>query len=213
MNAKKINLLLVDDDVVFSSLFKLLMDREPAKERFNIETAENLQDCFATLQSGNTDIVLLDLGLSETTGLETIDKFHETFPDVPVIVLTANSDETIAVDSIKKGASAFIEKGCLNCKDLIRTILHSLERHEIRQQLKIEKQNAQNYLDLAGVIIVLVDTDQNITMVNKAGCRLLGYSDDQLLSMNWFDIFAPSGKRDILKEKFNRSIADSSSSG
>jgi len=208
MNENKINILLVEDDIVFTCHFNTMIAKDPAKDRFNIETVENLKDCFSTLESGNTDIVLLDLGLSETTGLETIDKFHKTFPDTPVIVLTANSEETIGIESIKKGASAFLEKYNLNCKDVTRTILHSLERHEIQQQLKIEKQNVRNYLDLAGVIIVSIDTDQKISMINKTGCRLLGYCEDELLSMNWFETFSPSEKRDTLKEKFNRSIAE-----
>lgn len=208
MSVKKINLLLVEDNIGFTTIFKVMMEKDPVAKRFNIETVENLNDCFNTLQSHDTDIVLLDLGLSDTTGLETIDTFHKTFPDVPVIVLTAHSEETIGVDSIKNGASAFVEKCSLNSKDLIRTILHSLERHEIYQQLKTEKQNVRNYLDLAGAIIVSIDTDQTITMINKAGCKLLEYSEEQLLSKNWFDLFCPSEKRDALKEKFNRSISE-----
>ena len=140
MNENKIDILLVEDDVVFTCHFNTMIAKDPAKDRFNIETVKNLKDCFSTLKSGNTDIVLLDLGLSETTGLETIDKFHKTLPDVPVIVLTANSDESIGIDSIKKGASAFIEKSNLTSKNLVRIILHSLERHEIQRQLKTEKQ-------------------------------------------------------------------------
>lgn len=208
MNTEKINLLVVEDDEGFASLLKITLRKDSYEERFNIINAVNLQDCFSVLQSRDTDIVILDLGLPGTTGLETIEKFHKTFPDVPVIVLTANSDESVGIESIKKGASAFIEKSNINCKDLTRTILHSLERHEIQQQLKAEKQKAQTYLDLAGVIIVSIDTDQKISMINKSGCRQLGYSEAQLLKKNWFDIFSPSGKRKSLKEKFDRIITE-----
>jgi len=208
MNEKKINILLVEDDVGFSRLFNLKMEKDSVTRRFNIETVESLKDCFTTIESGNTDIVLLDLGLLETSGLETIEKFHNTCPDMPVIVLTAHSEESIGIESIKKGASAFLEKQNLDNKNIARTILHSLERHEIQQQLKIEKQNVNDYLDLAAVIIVTIDTNQKITMVNKTGCQLLGYSDDDLLGKNWFDIFTPSEKKMRLKKQFDTIITE-----
>ncbi len=91
MNVKKINILLVEDDAVSSRLFNLMIDKSPASERFSVESVTSLKECFNTLESGNTDIVLLDLGLSDSTGLETIETFHKTCPDIPVIVLTANS--------------------------------------------------------------------------------------------------------------------------
>ena len=77
MNTEKINILLVEDDPGFTRLFELMMKKETTTERFNIQTAQSMKDCFTTLESGDTDIVLLDLGLSETTGLETIEKFHK----------------------------------------------------------------------------------------------------------------------------------------
>lgn len=208
MNVKKINILLVEDDIVFSRLFDLKMGKDPSADRFSFETVSNLEDCFKILTNGDIDIVLLDLGLTDTNGLETIEKFHETCPDSPVIVLTAHSEETIGIESIKKGASAFLEKNEFNTNELVRTILHSLERHEIQQQLKIEKQNVRDYLDLAGVIILSIDTDQQITMINKAGCKLLGYSDNELLGKNWFDIFSPSKKTAVLKENFSKIISN-----
>lgn len=208
MSVKKINVLLVEDNQEFSNQLIRMIKKNPAAAQFSFELATSLKECFTTLESGNTDIVLLDLGLSDSHGLETIETFRQTYPDIPVIILTAHSEKSIGLKSIKKGASDFLEKEDINSKELIRAILHSLERHEIQQQLRIERQNVRDYLDLAGVIIISIDIDQKITMINKVGCRTLGYSDEELLGKNWFDTFSPSRKANTLKRKFSKIIAN-----
>ncbi len=58
-------------------------------------------------------------------------------------------------------------------------------------ELKIEKDTSQNYLDIAGVIIVALNDSGDITLINKKGCEILGGTEDYLIGKNWFDLFAP----------------------
>ena len=50
-------------------------------------------------------------------------------------------------------------------------------------------QQAQYYFDHVDSLIVLIDTGENVRMINRAGCRLLGYPQDRVLGSNWFDTF------------------------
>ena len=54
-----------------------------------------------------------------------------------------------------------------------------------------EKGKAQRYLDIAGVIMVALNADGKITLINKRGCEVLGYSEHELLGKNWFDTCIP----------------------
>jgi diguanylate cyclase (GGDEF)-like protein/PAS domain S-box-containing protein len=62
--------------------------------------------------------------------------------------------------------------------------------HELRE----ERDRAQSYLDIAGTIVVLVDVDDRIVLVNRAGCQLLGYEHDELVGQDAFDFLCPADR-------------------
>jgi PAS domain S-box-containing protein len=70
--------------------------------------------------------------------------------------------------------------------------------------LQKEREKAQLYLDVAGVVILALDTDQKITLVNRRGCELLGYEEKDVIGKNWFDTFSPEKERLEGKREFER---------
>jgi len=64
-------------------------------------------------------------------------------------------------------------------------------------------ERSQNYLDVAAVIILVLDTDGNIDMINQMGCLVLGYDEDELVGQNWFDLCVPSESNEGLKELYD----------
>jgi PAS domain S-box-containing protein len=67
-----------------------------------------------------------------------------------------------------------------------------------------ERDRAKNYLDIAGVIIVIIDSDQKVRLINKKGCGILGYEEKEIVGENWFDTFIPKRKRDEVKTAFKK---------
>lgn len=67
-----------------------------------------------------------------------------------------------------------------------------------------ERDRAKNYLDIAGVIIVIIDSDQKVSLINKKGCGILGYEEKEIIGENWFDTFIPKRKRDEVKAAFKK---------
>ncbi len=63
---------------------------------------------------------------------------------------------------------------------------------------------AQKYLDIAGVILLVLNTDGTVGLINKKGCEILGYSEDEIIGKNWFDCFIPVTIRSELREKFKK---------
>ncbi|MDQ3046077.1 MAG: PAS domain S-box protein [Bacteroidota bacterium] len=77
------------------------------------------------------------------------------------------------------------------------------EQVKYEQQLKEEKLKAQNYLDVAGVVLVLLDRKCHVQLINKMGCELLGYREKDILNKNWFE-FIPIEVRSKMKKVFTR---------
>jgi PAS domain S-box-containing protein len=73
--------------------------------------------------------------------------------------------------------------------------------------LQEERDKAQKYLDIAGVILIAINRDGNVTLINKKGCDILGYDEREIVGMNWFDNFIPERLRDIIKPVSEKLLA------
>ncbi len=78
------------------------------------------------------------------------------------------------------------------------------ERKHADQLLRKEKDRAQKYLDVAAVILVAIDTEQRVGLINKKGCEILGYSEEEIIAKNWFDNFLPKRIKEEMKGVFNK---------
>lgn len=85
--------------------------------------------------------------------------------------------------------------------------------HEIQRRihtesaLRRERDRAQNYLDIAGVILVVIDSGQKVVLINKRGCKILELPEEAILGCNWFETFLPTAKQNVVKDSFNRIVA------
>lgn len=77
------------------------------------------------------------------------------------------------------------------------------ELKKAEESLRLEKEKAQKYLDVARVMMVVIDTDQKVSLINKKGCEILGCDENEIIGKNWFDNFIPLRKRDEVKAVFN----------
>lgn len=76
-----------------------------------------------------------------------------------------------------------------------------------QEELRRERDKAQKYLDIAGVILVVIDADRKVSLINKKGCEVLGYTEDEIIGRNWFDNFFPRQDRDRVKSGFEQLMA------
>jgi|GEM_PF-502526 len=87
------------------------------------------------------DVVLLDLNLPDSTGLDTLTAVMDCEPVVPVIVLTGVRDNTTGIEAVSRGAQEYLVKDDVTAPLLVRTIAHAMERHQ--QQLERERRQAE----------------------------------------------------------------------
>ncbi len=81
------------------------------------------------------------------------------------------------------------------------------DRKLAEKSLLREKERAQQYLDVANTIIVVINTQRQITLLNKKGYELLGYQEGELYLKNWFEVAIPEAKRETVSEYFNKILS------
>ncbi|RXE56397.1 histidine kinase [Methanoculleus taiwanensis] len=83
---------------------------------------------------------------------------------------------------------------------------------EQQKNTEKERDRAQSYLDVAAVLLVVINADQTIALVNRRGCELLGYREDELLGKNWFDVVIPERIREDTRQAFTHRLSGIASS-
>jgi len=130
MPENKINILLIEDNDGDAVLINEML-YEIRLKKFELNRSHNLKEGITFLENNKIDIVLLDLSLPDSSGLNTFLKLHEKFPDIPAILLTGLNDEELAVNSVQAGAQDYLVKGAIDSTLLLRAILYGIERSRL----------------------------------------------------------------------------------
>ena len=130
-----IKVLLIEDDEGHARLiYKYL-----SKARnifFDTNRADLMSAGFEFLDKNKVDVILSDLGLPDSIGVETFRKLHSRCPDIPVIVLTALDDESTALSAMQSGAQDYLVKGQIDTIQLVRSIRYAIERQRLAAELE-----------------------------------------------------------------------------
>lgn len=119
-------ILLIEDNPGDARLIKETLRGAPGK--FSIQVAERLADGLKALLCENFDVILLDLGLPDSHGLEALEKIQTRFSHLPVVIMTSTSDEDLAVQAVQLGAQDYMVKGQADGNLLRRALLYAIER-------------------------------------------------------------------------------------
>ena len=139
MKAENIPILLVEDNPGDARLIREML-REPGGEWFSLSQADRLADGLALLEGHAVGLVLLDLTLPDSVGLDTFMRFHARAPEVPIIVLTGMDDEILALNAVKNGAQDYLIKGEVGGGLLLRSMRYALERKRAERALRESEQ-------------------------------------------------------------------------
>ncbi len=110
-------------------LTSLLTEKQPG--RFHIDQVGQLSSAVERLNQGGIDVVLLDLSLPDSYGLDSFVRLQASFPSIPVVLMTGIEDETLALEAVKKGAQDYLVKGDMDARLLARAIPYAIERQKL----------------------------------------------------------------------------------
>jgi DNA-binding response OmpR family regulator len=135
-SCQSLHLLLVEDNPDDACLVRRTIQRS-GLSNWNLVQVERLSEAIAICQDYQDladqtfDLVLLDLRLPDSTGLNTLSQFRNTMPTLPIVVLTASDDEMFALRAIQLGAQDYLIKETTSIQQLIKSVRFAVERSAI----------------------------------------------------------------------------------
>ncbi|SFR32355.1 bacterio-opsin activator domain-containing protein [Halogeometricum limi] len=147
-----------------------------------------LADGLDRLDDTPIDVVLLDLNLPDSEGLETLRTVRERTSATPIVVITGLSDRKTGMDALEQGAEEYLAKGEVNPDLLVRSLYHAIERKAHER----EREQYRTLIETVSDGVYAVDDDSRFTLVNDAFAEMTGYSRDALLGtssslLGWAD--------------------------
>ena len=167
-------LLLVEDNPGDARLLREMLVT-PGSNRMELRQTGCMSEAEKYLGEHAVDIVLLDLGLPDTEGLEAVRRAHAVAPRVPLVVLTGLDDESLAVQALQEGAQDYLVKGQIEARGLLRVLRYAVERKSTEDALFVEKERAQTTLNCIGDAVICTDFSGNITFLNVVTEKMTGW--------------------------------------
>jgi CheY-like chemotaxis protein len=120
-------LLLIEDNPGDAELVSEML-LEAGQQQYRIIRATRMSEALVQLDSNKVDVILLDLRLPDSTGLESVKEIKQIAEEIPIVILTGLEDETLALECINAGAQDYLSKSELRPMSLRRTIGYAITR-------------------------------------------------------------------------------------
>lgn len=180
MDEEQIRILILEDDQNYIDIlrFQLSQEKNPA---FMVESTSTLQACLDYLQARpSPDLIIVDLALPDSTGLETFIKVQSQAPQLPIVVLTGLTDSTLGIHAMRCGAQDYLFKSEVDIKLLPRMLRYAIERKHAERQVKAAEEKYRMVFDQSAASIMLTDAQERIISWNQFTERLLGKTREDL---------------------------------
>jgi PAS domain S-box-containing protein len=196
MTSDRIRVLLIEDDPDDVLLLKEALAE--AKARTEITHADRLSGGLVMLVEQDHDVVLLDLNLPDSSGLETLAAIVQGFPMVPVVVLSGLGDDFTTLEALRRGAQDYLVKGEIGAPRLERVLRHAIERKQIEDALRMSAAKYRHLVEKVQDIIYAGEVDRDLpagplTFVSPQVEAIMGYTPEEFLQDPgiWFESIHP----------------------
>jgi len=183
-----VKVLLIEDnpgDVILME--EMLSDARGA--RFEVINASRLHEGICRLEASAPDVVLLDLGLPDSSGLRTLEGMVGPAAKVPIVVLTGQTDEELGVRAVSMGAQDYLVKGRVDSGGLERSIRYSIQRKRTLEELRESNDRYVSLFQENHAVMFLIDpVTARIVDVNQAAIDFYGYPKNDFIGKDISDI-------------------------
>ncbi|MCH8011565.1 MAG: PAS domain S-box protein [Candidatus Marinimicrobia bacterium] len=187
-----IKILLVEDSPADARLLREML-ADVTTAQFELTLVERLSDAVQRLSEESFDVVLLDMMLPDSAGLDILLRAQEVAPGLPMIVLTGTfEDEALAVKAVQEGAQDYLFKDQVDGILLVRSIRYAIERKRAEEELKASQEYLRNLIDCSLDMIIAVDRNRRITEFNRAAEETFGYRREDVLGKHANILYADS---------------------
>ncbi len=187
-DSEPIHVLLIEDNPGDARLIReMLIDAAATQQglfegaSFDLESCDRLASGLARLIAGGIGVLLLDLGLPDSQGIDTFARAHTQAPRVPTVVLTGLEDEALGVELVRAGAQDYLVKGRIDGHALARAICYAIERQRTEEALQESEERFRALTQSANEAIIGADSSGRIVLWNKGAERLFLYTEQEAL--------------------------------
>jgi PAS domain S-box-containing protein len=183
-----LKLLLIEDSPTDALLLQNVLETDHLST-FAITHVERLAEGLERIQQEEFDIILLDLGLPDSSGLATFERLQGGSRDIPIVAFSGNLDESDAIQAVRSGAQDYLVKNMGGFEMAARTIRYAIERQRNQSALqKSEERFYRAFHDSPVAQAITRLSDQKLISVNEAYCRLTGFTQEQLIGQTTQDL-------------------------
>ena len=204
MAPQPMNVLFVEDDPAYAQL--LATELDPAA--VEIRHVGSLQAARRELGASVFDAIILDLGLSDSSGLATIEAVREIAAEIPIVVLTSSSDEGLSIMAVQRGAQDYLVKGEIDASALLRAVRYARERADFRQSIRDREARFRALVEHSYDAITLVDEQLRVVYDSRSIELVCGYTPEERLGHPIEQLLHPDDKAAVL-ERFQELLKTS----
>jgi PAS domain S-box-containing protein len=195
MTSDCINVLLIEDDPDDVLLLKESL-AETEKGEIKLGIADRLSRGLIELRMQEYDVILLDLNLPDSRGLETLNSINGIFPKIPIVVLSGLADSDTTIEAVRRGAQDYIVKGEINGPMLSRILRYAIERKNTEAVLRASESRYRTLVETSPDGITLTDLEGKLVLCNQQTARLHGFeSPEAMLGINVLELIAPDDRQ------------------
>lgn len=185
---ENMNILLVEDNPGDADLIRIILEGidEP---RYTVSNVQRLSEAIQAVQRDSFDLIVLDLGLPDSSGIDTLRSLIDAAPFLPIVVMTGNLDERIGLLAVKAGAQDFLNKGQISSQLMLRVLRYAFERKQAEISLRNAERQVRTILDALDTQVLLMGTDHRIKWPNRNVCEAFGLTREEIIGKFCFELW------------------------
>jgi CheY-like chemotaxis protein len=196
-----INVLLVEDNPDDA---EYVVDQLSGNElKVKVDHASELREAIAKVTCGQVDVILLDLGLPDSTALDSFYRMMSSAPQIPIIILTGVDDRSLALKAIKRGAHDYLIKGHDQPTIVLRSIIEAVQRKRDREVERITQTAAtraiEESIETSPFGLMFIDVRGLVRTVNDNWMQLVGGERGDYVGKTFQDLFPWVSQQGISK--------------
>lgn len=184
---REMRVLVVEDNLTQSTMLRLSLQ----KIGYAVECVGTLALALNKLSAGGVDVVLLDLSLPDSSGIESFYQLHAFAEAVPIVVLSATDDEDTALQALQHGAQDYLIKGRVADDSIVRCLRYAVERNQIELAFRENERRTRLIIENSLDAFVAVDEDGLITDWNLQAEKIFGWTRKEVLGHKIGEIIVP----------------------
>jgi diguanylate cyclase (GGDEF)-like protein/PAS domain S-box-containing protein len=197
MKNVNINVLAIEDNQDDAELLRVML-RKVHEPSFTIVQSQSLSEGLQLLQKSSFDIVLLDLGLPDSNGMDSVLEIRKHSPTIPIIVFTGIADDEVALKALHLDVQDYLTKGQLDPNLLARSIRYAIERKRAVEELRNSEARFRRLSESGIIGIVYFDAEGRIIDANDKFLEMIGSNREELTGgrvRRWIRLVPPEWNR------------------